>query len=351
MKAVVEAFFKSQRFFYYYRQAIPLSDFQRLPKIELHLHLDSSLSYEAVKKIRTDISRSQFRKRFVAPPKCKNLPDYLQRVANQVALLQTESSLEIAAQTLAQQLVDDHVIYAEIRFAPLLHTRQELRAENVLETVCNTLDDTLSASQLKSRIIVCSLRDFTESQSMQTVQLARKFKQRGVVGFDLAGDERGFPLDNHIKAYRFAREHGISITAHAGEAVGPESVWEALIKLKPSRIGHGVRSCEDPKLLDHIQEQDIHLEVCPTSNIQTNVYETYADHTVNRLYRKDISLSINTDGRTTSDISLSEEYAKLQHTFGWTREQLLNCNLNALSAAFIPEEDKQELKSIIEAGY
>lgn len=328
-----------------------MSDYKLLPKVELHLHLDSSLSYEAVQLIKPEISPRRFKNLFVAPAKCENLPDYLERVANQVDLLQTESSLKIATQSLVRQLQDDYVIYAEIRFAPLLHTRQGLSAGQVLETVCDTLNVALLDYDLEARIIVCSLRDFSEKESMKTVQLASEFKNTGVAGFDLAGDEKGFPLDNHIKAFRFAKEHDICRTAHAGEACGSNSVGETLQKLETTRIGHGVRSYEDAALLKIIKEKNIHLEICPTSNIQTNVYDSYSDHTIDRFYEQGISLSINTDGRTTSNVSLTDEYKKLHRTFGWTEEHFLHCNLNALDAAFIPEEEKQKLKPILEAEY
>lgn len=330
-----------------------MPDFKLLPKVELHLHLDSSLSFEAVKKIRPNITKPQFRKLFVAPPKCKNLPDYLSRVSNQVDILQTEDSLKIASETLQQQLATDNVIYAEVRFAPLLHTREGLSARKVLEIVTDTFREQKASTNKvpEIRIIVCSLRNFSAKKSTQSAELAVTFKKRGVVGFDLAGDEKGFPLDNHIKAYQLAGERDISKTAHAGEAAGPESVWDTIKKLKPTRIGHGVRSYEDPELINFIKTEKIHLEVCPTSNIQTNVYDTYSDHTIDKLYEEGISVSINTDGRTTSNVSLADEYRKLHHTFGWNQEHFLQCNLNALDAAFIPEDKKQKLKSIIEAGY
>jgi len=330
-----------------------LPDYKLLPKVELHLHLDSSLSYEAVTKIRPDIGPNQFRQLFVAPSKCKNLPDYLKRVSNQVDLLQTEESLRIAVETLLQQLRTDNVIYAEVRFAPLLHTQKGLSATKVLEVVTDTFQEhTASANEgPEVRIIVCSLRDFSEDQSIESAKLAITFKERGVVGFDLAGDEKGFPLDNHIRAYQLAGEHDISRTAHAGEADGSKSVWETIDKLKPTRIGHGVRSYEDPELIDFINRKKIHLEVCPTSNIQTDVYDSYSDHTIDKLYEEGISVSINTDGRTTSNISLADEYRKLNRTFGWDEEHFLQCNLNALDAAFITEEKRQELRPIIETGY
>lgn len=332
---------------------IPLPDYKLLPKLELHLHLDSSLSFEAVKKIRPDITKPQFRKLFVAPPKCKNLPDYLSRVSNQVDILQTKDSLKIASETLLQQLAADNIAYAEVRFAPLLHTREGLSAEKVLEIVTDIFIKQAASKHHgpEVRIIVCSLRNFSEKKSTQSAELAVAFKDRGVVGFDLAGDEKGFPLDNHIRAYQLAGKHDISRTAHAGEAAGPESVWDTIKKLKPTRIGHGVRSYEDPELIDFIKRERIHLEVCPTSNIQTDVYDSYSDHTIDKLYEEGISVSINTDGRTTSNVSLADEYRKLNRIFGWDEEHFLQCNLNALDAAFIPEDKKQKIKSIIEAGY
>lgn len=328
-----------------------MSAYNTLPKVELHLHLDSSLSFEAVKEIDPQINRNQYHERFVAPPKCRNLVDYLDRVANQVDLLQTTSSLEIATRTLVKQLVEDYVVYAEIRFAPLLHIRNGLSAENVLDTVCDTLQKSISGTPLTANIIVCTLRDFSQAQSLATVKLAKKFEDRGVVGFDIAGDEKGYPLDNHLEAFQQAQNHHIHRTAHAGEACGADSVWEVLNKLKPTRLGHGVRSYEDPELLDFILEENIHLEVCPTSNIQTNVYDSYADHTISKLYDKGISLGINTDGRTTSDVSLADEYGKLHRAFGWGKEHFLQCNLNALDAAFIPDDDKEALRAVIETGY
>lgn len=324
-------------------------DLKQAPKIELHLHLDSSLSYEAVQKIDPAISRQDFKEVFVAPQKCLNLKDYLKRVARQVELLQTSFSLQLATEGLLKDLEADNVIYAEIRFAPLLHTKKGLIPQVIVETVLETIES--SGTDAEINLILCNLRNFSEAQNMQTVKLIDQFKNRRVAGLDLAGDEKGFPLDDHIKAYDYASHNNIPRTAHAGEAGGPDSVWETLEKLKPSRIGHGVRSYEDLDLLKYLKEHNIHLEVCPTSNIQTNVYDSYTDHTIDRLYKEGISLSINTDGRTTSNVSLTEEYLKLQETFGWGSEHFLRCNLNAVDAAFTPENTKEKLRKIISNNY
>lgn len=324
-------------------------DMNRLPKTELHLHLDSSLSYETVRELDPSISKEDFFDIFLAPPKCNNLKDYLKRVEKQVDLLQSLHSLKLAAEGLLEMLEKDNVIYAEIRFAPLLHIRNGLKPHAIVEAVLDTFEN--ADTDIEINLILCNLRYFSEQESLETAALVKQFKDRSVVGLDLAGDEKGYPLDNHIAAFRFAEKHGLNKTAHAGEACGPESVKETLEKLHPTRIGHGVRSYEDPDLLEVLIEKGIHLEVCPTSNIQTNVYDTYADHTIDKLYKNGLSLSINTDGRTTSNVSLTQEYEKISETFGWGVEQFLQCNLNALEAAFIPNHKKAKLKKSIKKGY
>jgi adenosine deaminase len=172
-----------------------------------------------------------------------------------------------------------------------------------------------------------------------------------MAGFDLAADEAGFPIDAHIPAFQYAIKHDIPRTAHAGEARGPESMWETLENFRPSRIGHGVRSIEDPRLVDYLIDNNIHLEVCPSCNIQTDIYEKYGDHPVHKLSELGVSLGINTDARTLVDITLTEEYKKLHETFCWKPEQFMFCNLHALSHAFISEEDKISLRDTLMFEY
>jgi adenosine deaminase len=327
-------------------------DWSQLPKIELHLHLDCSLSYEVVSQMDPSITYDRYRETFVAPPKCANLADCLTRAAAGVALMQTREQLRAVTADLLDQLQRDHVIYAEIRFAPLLHTQKGLSAEEVVETVNDALEKASQASGVEAGLILCTLRHYSEAQSLQTVKLVKQFRGTRVAGFDIAAaDEAGYPIDAHIAAFGYAAGHNIPCTAHAGEAEGPESVWETLEQFRPSRIGHGVRSVEDPALLEHLREQKIHLEVCPTSNIQTNVYDTYQDHPISKLYRLGLPVSVNTDTRTMTDITLTQEYEKLQQTFGWDQEHFLACNLNALDAAFIPGETRQQLADRLRIAY
>lgn len=328
-----------------------MSLFQKLPKIELHQHLDCSLSYAVVSKIDPQISAAEYREKFIAPPKCNNLADFLSRAPQGIRLMQTERNLQLVTFDLFEQLRQDNIIYAEIRFAPLLHTELGLTPQRVVEVIEKAVSQAGRETGIEARLILSTLRNYSEQQSLETVQLARQFQNSRVAGFDIAGDEAGYPIDAHVRAFEYAARHGIPCSAHAGEARGPESVRETLDRFHPARLGHGVRSIEDPDLLVELREKGIHLEVCPTCNIQTDVFDRYEDHPVDRLYREGISLGINTDTRTITNITLTREYQKLHDVFGWTEEHFLQCNRNALKAAFISESLKSLLRERLESGY
>jgi adenosine deaminase len=316
-----------------------------LPKVELHVHLDCSLSYDAVRALQPSISEKQYRDEFIAPRRCNNLADFLTRAPKGFVLMQNEAALRLVTADLFRQFQRDNVIYGEIRFAPLLHLSGALTPETVVEIVNDATASQIRETGIESRLILCALRHFTREQSLQTAQLVERFRGTNVIALDLAGDEAGYPIEPHIPAYEYARHHQLYRTAHAGEARGADSVWETIELLQPTRIGHGVRSMEDPALLDLLREQSIHLEVCPSSNLQTNIYPEMAEHVLDRLYRAGLSVSISTDARTITDITLEQEYENLRRTFGWTDEDFLQINLNALQASFIPDELKAKLSS------
>ena len=326
-------------------------DFAALPKIELHLHLDCSLSYEVVRQLNPTISYEEYRHEFVAPAKCTDLADYITRASRPISIMQTPEQLRLVTLDLFDQLKADNVIYAEIRYAPLQHLDQGLSPQEVVTAVNEATLEGIERTGVQGGVILCTLRHFSEEQSMQTVKLVEEFTGSPVIGFDIAADEAGFPIDNHVAAFEYARKKGITCTAHAGEARGADSVWETLDNFHPKRIGHGVRSCEDPKLLDFLKQNNIHLEVCPTSNIQTNIYDTIKEHTADQLYRAGLSMSINTDGRTVSDVTLEHEYQLLQATFQWEKAHFLRCNLEAIEHAFTTDEIKADLRAKILAGF
>ena len=326
-------------------------NYQLLPKVELHLHLDCSLSYNVVQQINPSITYEEYKDSFIAPPKCTDLLDYISRSVKGFELMQTKEQLRLVTLDLFKQLKADNVIYAEIRFAPLLHITKGLDPEEVVQAVNDAAEEGIKNTGVQAGIILCTLRHYTEQQSMETVGLVQNFKGTHVVGFDIAADEAGYPVDAHIKAFEFAHANGIHCTAHGGEARGADSVKEILQHLTPSRIGHGVRSAEDDKLLVYLKENNIHLEVCPTSNIQTNVYDVIENHTANKIYNAGVSMSVNTDSRTITPTTLSTEYSILEKIFDWEKEHFLRCNLEAVKHAFCEEELKEKLKEEIIAAY
>ena len=325
--------------------------YKQLPKIELHLHLDCSLSYAVVEQIDPSISFENYRESFVAPPKCTDLADYISRAVRGFELMQTREQLRLVTLDLFDQLQNDNVIYAEIRFAPLLHIAKGLRPDEVVQAVNDAVGEGIIKTGVEAGLILCTLRHYTAEQSRETVNLVERFAGTKVVGFDIAGDEAGFPISNHIEAYRYATTHGIRCTAHAGEARGADSVWETLEILRPSRIGHGVRSVEDQSLLKKLVADNIHLEVCPTSNVQTNTVDTIRDHPADRIFRAGVSMSVNTDARTITPVTLSDEYAVLDSTFGWNKSHFRTCNLEAIKHAFASDELKEILRSKILEAY
>jgi adenosine deaminase len=326
-------------------------DYRNFPKIELHLHLDCSLSFEVAREIRPSLTREEYQESFIAPPKCTDLADYISRAVKGFELMQTAEQLRLVTLDLFHQLKKDRVIYAEIRFAPLLHTQQGLDPADVVEAVLAATREGIETSGVEARLILCTLRRFDQQQSLETARLVERFRGTLVVGMDIAGDEAGYPIDAHVRAFEFICSRGIPCTAHAGEARGAESLWDTLRELHPRRIGHGVRCIEDDRLLEFIKDKGLHLEVCPTSNIQVDVFKRLEDHPVDLLFKKGLSLSINTDGRTLSDTTLVEEYGKLEKTFEWTPEHFKKCNLQAISHAFAPPEVKDQIRRRLIAAY
>ena len=325
--------------------------FKNLPKIELHIHLDCSLSYETVKRLRPDTTIDDFNNNFKASKSCSSLKQYIKCADNAISLMQSKESLELVMEDFFNQLIEDNVIYCEIRFAPLLHTEEGLNSREVLNIICNSMNILSKESGVITGLILCTLRHYSKEQSMETVKLAKEFKGKGVLGFDIAADEAGYPLDNHIDAFKYAVQNDINCTAHAGEAKGPESIWETIDKLKVKRIGHGVKCIKDPKLVKVLSENNYHLEVCVSSNIKTKTFNKIEDHPISQINKSSISMSINTDGRTISDTDLTNEYELISKKFGWSIEEFKKCNLEAIKHAFISDEIKTFLTHKINKEY
>jgi adenosine deaminase len=327
-------------------------DLRALPKVELHSHLDCCLSYDAVRRIDPTISREHYDRHFVAPPKCASLADYLTYTLNYRNLLQTDRALRIAVQDVFEQMAVDGIVYAELRFAPLVHLGGALSGDDVVRCVSDETMRQTEATGIDASLILCTLRDFEAAQSLETARLVKRHAQSGpVAALDIAGDEVAYPLDPHVPAFEYVQDAGLTVTVHAGEAGGPESVWEALDKTATRRIGHGVRSIEDAALLARLKEEQIHLEVCPTCNVQTNTVGVFEDHPVDRLHRSGVRVGISTDTRAVTDVRLTQEYERLRDTFDWTLADFEQVNRNALDAAFAPDSVKRRVAGTIDKAF
>ena len=326
------------------------SIFNNLTKVELHVHLDCCLSYNALKRINPEISFEAFQKQFIGTS-CSCLKDYIKCADNALEYMQTKEQLEIVVEDLFDQFKKDNVIYAEVRFAPLLHLNKGLVPMEVVKIISNKTKEMSNALGIEVNLILCTLRHYSKKQSIETINLIKDFSGDNVVGFDLAADEAGFPLDNHIEAFKLAKENNIHCTAHAGEALGASSVSETLDKLRPSRIGHGVRSVENKYLLKELKSNNIHLELCLTSNMVTKVYDRLEDHPVDFLYKNDFSISISTDGRTISDTNLNNEYDILGTHFNWIKSHFLKVNIKSMEASFANSSTKIKIISLLKSSY
>jgi len=319
------------------------------PKVELHLHIDCSLSFNFVSKVLPGISHEEYERVYNTPVDCCSLNDYLACAQAAIALMQTKELIFDATLDVIYQLEQDHVIYGELRFAPLQHLENGLTPEEVVEASIAAVKS--YQGPVKVNLILCTLRHFTREQSDLTADLVIKYHQQGVVALDLAADEAGFSLENHATAFEKVRQHNIPCTAHAGEARGAESVAETLNVLKTQRIGHGIRSVEDQALLERLKRDQIHLEICPTSNHVTQVYPKGENYPIEKLKEANVSFGINTDGRAISNVTLADEYAWLVQHKAWTIDDMFQANVDALNAAFISADDRTLLMDQLLFGF
>ena len=314
---------------------------KNIPKVELHLHLDGSVRLDTASKL-TGKSIEEVRSLMIAKEKCHDLNEYLTKFNLANEIMQSQENLTRIAKELVEDLKKDNVIYAEVRFAPLLHTKNGLTGEKVIEAVLLGLKD----EDLKVNLILCMMRQFSFEDNLKTIELASKYLDKGVVAIDLAGAEALYPTASFEKLFQIAKDKNIPFTIHAGEADGKDSILSA-INFKTKRIGHGVRCIEDNETLNIIKKNNITLEVCPTSNIQTGIFENYYDHPIKKLYDMNVLVTINVDNMTVSNIDLTQEYEKLVKIFNLNIEDLKKINLNAIDAAFLTDKEKQFYKIII----
>lgn len=294
--------------------------------IDLHLHLDGSLPISCVREL-AELQHlplpANLEAELRVPSDCRDLNQYLACFQLPVSLLQSAGALRLAASALAKELRAQELSYAEVRFAPQLHTEQGLSQEGAIEAVCQGFEG------YDIQTILCCMRGGTREENLLTVELAAKWLGHGVCAADLAGAEALFPTGGYGEIFRRAKALGVPFTIHAGEAAGPESIRAAL-DMGASRIGHGVRAVEDEALMAELAERQIPLELCFTSNLQTRAVAPAAAFPLREFLRRGIAATVNTDNMTVSGTNLRLEYERL----GLTEEEKRIVEANALRAAF-----------------
>lgn len=303
-------------------------------KIELHVHLDGSVRIETVAEIK-GISIEEARKNMVAK-NSNSLNDYLTKFDYPLDCMQDIDNIKRVAKELTQDLINDGVVYAEVRFAPILHQKNDLKLEEVIDAV---LEGTKS-DKIIINIILCMMRGFSFDDNKKIIDLFNYNKR--IVGLDLAGAEAIYPNELYKDLFEIINQRKIPFTIHSGEALGYESV-DSAIKFNAKRIGHGIRSIENEETIDLLIKNNVMLEVCPTSNIDTFSVDKYENHPIYELYKRGVKISINTDDRTVSNITLEKEYEKLKEYFKFTDEDFKKINIDSLNSSFIDEKDKNKI--------
>lgn len=322
--------------------------------IDLHLHLDGAITAEAAMELAEvqGISlpaktEKELEKLISVPEGGESLNDFLRCFELPLSLLQTKEGIRRAVRLVLEEQKREGVIYAEIRFSPQLHTRKGLSQEEVLRAALEGLQDALIPANL---ILACMRGADNQKENEENLELARRFltKDGGVTAVDLAGAEALFPTRDYLELFRRARESGIPMTIHAGEADGEDSVRAAL-EMGAVRIGHGVRARKNPEILEEIRSKGITLEMCPTSNRYTRSLENMEDYPLLMYLEKGIRVTVNTDDPAIEGTTISREFRFLKEHFGLTAEQEQSILRNAAEAAFTSDERKHSLyKNICE---
>ncbi len=334
--------------------ALPREFFAALPKTDLHVHLDGSLRLSTIMELAErqgvdlGVKDEAGLRKVIAPGKVhKSLKDYLKGFEITLKVLQTEDALYRAAYELAEDNAKEGVSYIEVRYSPVLHTQQGLASTAILEAVISGLKAAEKDFGIPGGVIVCGIRNISPEVSLRMAELAVAFKNRGVVGFDLAGAEYNYPAKDHIEAFNLILSNNVNVTIHAGEAYGPDSIHQALHYCGAHRIGHGTRLREDGDLLNYVNDHRIPLEVCLKSNTQTGAVTDIKQHPFKFYLDLGVRVTLNTDNRLITDTTVTDEYVLAYETFRLTPHNILDLVMNGFKSTFMPfEQRKWMLKKV-----
>lgn len=329
---------------------LPLEFFEKLPKTDLHVHLDGSMRPETI----VDLARQQgvtlpandaegLRKELRFGTIYGSLVEYLKTFDVTLSVLQTEESLYRAACELGEDAALENVKYMEVRYSPMLHTSKGLRLTQVVEAVLAGLRNAQERFGIESNIIVCGIRNISPESSLEMAELAVAYKNRGVVGFDLAGAEYDYPAKHHREAFQLVRDNNINTTIHAGEAYGPQSIHQAIHVCGAHRLGHAVRLRENGDLLHYVNDHRIPIECCPSSNVQTGAVRDFSSHPLRLYYNLGLRVTVNTDNRLITDTTVSKELWLCHQHLGFTLADIKAIILGGFKSSFLPFHVKQQV--------
>jgi adenosine deaminase len=315
--------------------------FKRLPKVELHVHLEGAIPldalWELVQKYGGEVtSRQELAQRF----EYKDFPHFVETWMWKNQFLREYDDFTYIAEMTARDLASQAIHYAEVFYSPPDFSQQGLQTQPITEAIRKGLE---RVEDIEIALVADLVRDYGPERGKITLEEVNEVKQLGVIGVGIGGVEYGFPPEPFKEVFALARQMGFHTSAHAGEAAGPESVWGAIRHLEVDRIGHGIRAIEDNDLMDYIVEHRIPIEMCPLSNVRTGVVKSYDEHPVRRFFERGVILNINTDDPMMFGNSLAEEYELLAEKKGFTRTELKQLALNGIQMSWMPEKKKREM--------
>ena len=327
---------------------------QALPKAELHCHLDGSLRISTI----LDLAEKQnislpadnevgLKNILIVKDRVESLEEYLKMFKITLSVMQTPESLERCSYELIEDVSKENVRYIEIRYSPILHIEKGMTMEESVEAVQRGLTRGQKEFGVRSGIIICGIRDISPEISLQLAEITVQYKDKGVIGFDLAGAEENFPAKKHREAFYLIQNNNINATIHAGESFGPSSIHQAIHYCSANRIGHGTKLHEDIDLMNYVNDHRIALEICLTSNIQVRSVDSIEVHPFKKYFDEDIRVTLNTDNRLISNTTLTDEYLLAVETFNLTKQDLRTIIINGFKGAFLPHNERRKMINLV----
>ncbi|BCN30086.1 adenosine deaminase [Anaeromicropila herbilytica] len=319
---------------------------EQLPKVDLHCHLDGSISIDAMELIMKDyavkMSSEEIRARLQASEDCTNLTEYLQKFDLPLKYLQSEKALRLATHQLLKDAANENIRYIEVRFAPMSHVNEGLSCKNVIESVLSGLEEAKKQYNIQASVIVCAMRHYSLKNNMDMLTCAREYLNDGVCALDLAGDEIAHPTREQRELFIRAKELHMPFTIHSGECGNTENIREALA-LGAKRIGHGIAMKQDIQLMKECRDQRIGIEMCPTSNIQTKAVRAWKEYPLNLYLDQGLLATINTDNRTVSNTDMNRELLRVSGQLESDEETMLKLLHNAVEISFADDSIKHNI--------